>query len=119
MKNLNQIIKSQSDQLDYHSIELDNKLKVIFVHDKDTKKSSAVLNVGRGSLSDPKEFNGLAHFLEHMLFMGSEKYPQSSYYRDFITKHGGVCNAFTAHLKTCYYFKINKEQFLECLDIFG
>jgi len=32
--------------------------------------------VGVGSFSDPPEVQGMAHFLEHMVFMGSEKYPQ-------------------------------------------
>lgn len=34
------------------------------------------MTVGVGSFSDPSEIQGLAHFLEHMIFMGSEKYPK-------------------------------------------
>jgi len=38
---------------------------------------------------------GLSHYLEHMLFMGSAKYPDENEYDDYLTKHGGSSNAFT------------------------
>ena len=40
-------------------------------------------------------FKGLSHYLEHMLFMGSAKYPNENEYDDYLTKHGGSSNAFT------------------------
>ena len=49
----------------------------------------------RGSFSDPAKFPGLAHFLEHMLFFSSEKYPEEDEYSKFIQEHGGFCNAYT------------------------
>lgn len=49
--------------------------KVCCVSDPDTDKSSAAVNVNVGSLADPDEFPGLAHFCEHMLFLGTEKFP--------------------------------------------
>ena len=48
-----------------------------------------------GYFSDPEEFPGLAHFLEHMLFMGTEKYPEEAEYSKFINEHGGSNNAYT------------------------
>lgn len=45
------------------------------ISDKETEKSAAALNVNVGALEDPKDREGLAHFCEHMLFMGSKKYP--------------------------------------------
>ncbi len=92
-------------------------MKIMFVQDKDVKKSSVVVNVGRGSMADPLEFQGLAHFLEHMLFMGSEKYPKADYYREFITTHGGDTNAWTDLTSTVFYHEVNKDKFLESLDI--
>ena len=65
-----QILKSQNDKLNYKFIQLPNKLKCILVHDEKTEKSSAVMNVSVGSMESPKNTQGLAHFLEHMLFMG-------------------------------------------------
>ena len=49
---------------------------------------------------------GLAHFLEHMLFRGSQKYPKLDTFVDKITKSGGDFNAYTATEETNYYFKI-------------
>lgn len=51
--------------------------------------------VGVGSFSDPPHMQGLSHYLEHMLFMGSTKYPNENDYDDYITKHGGSNNAYT------------------------
>lgn len=117
MKNLEGIIKSQNDTLNYKAFELENKLKVILVEDKNTKKSCAVMSVGRGSLSDPKSHEGLAHFLEHMLFMGSEKYKKPDHYRNFINQNGGNCNAMTNLTGTTFYHSINKKSLMESLDI--
>jgi len=64
---------SVNDKRSYRHLVLPNKLEVTLIHDPDTEKSSACLDVKVGSLADPKDVNGLAHFLEHMLFMGTEK----------------------------------------------
>ena len=55
---------------------LDNGLKVLLVSDPDFNNSAAALEVQVGSLMDPKDRQGLAHFLEHMLFLGNKKYPE-------------------------------------------
>ena len=57
-----------------------------------------------GSLNDPPHRQGLAHFLEHMIFMGSEKYPKEDAYSDFISANGGYSNAFTEYEFTNYQF---------------
>lgn len=74
MKNLSKIIKSMSDKNDYKALQLPNDLKVILIKTQD-KVTGASLTVNVGSMRDPKEYHGLAHFLEHMLFISSEKYP--------------------------------------------
>lgn len=58
-------------------------------------QAAAALAVGVGSFSDPQALQGLAHYLEHMLFMGSEKYPDENEYDAFLNKHGGGSNAYT------------------------
>lgn len=67
------IIKSANDKRTYRGLELTNGLRVLLVSDPTTDKSAASLDVNIGSLSDPRELPGLAHFLEHMLFLGTEK----------------------------------------------
>lgn len=59
-----------------------------------------------GSLSDPAELPGLAHFLEHMLFYASERYPEEDEYSKFISEHGGSTNAYTAAEDTNYHFSV-------------
>lgn len=59
-----------------------------------------------GSLSDPAELPGLSHFLEHMLFYASERYPEEDEYSKFISEHGGGSNAYTAAESTNYHFSV-------------
>lgn len=47
-------------------------------------------------------FQGLSHYLEHMLFMGSEKYPDENEYDSFLASHGGSSNAFTEMVRTIH-----------------
>ena len=60
-----------------------------------------------GSLSDPSDVPGLAHFVEHMLFYSSEKYQEEDAYSKFIQEHGGHTNAYTANESTNYHFDVN------------
>ncbi|PRQ56190.1 putative insulysin [Rosa chinensis] len=61
--------------------------------------------VGIGSFSDPPEPQGLAHFLEHMLFMGSTEFPDEN-------EHGGWSNPYAEVEHTCYHFEV-KQEFLK------
>ncbi len=58
-------------------------------------QAAAAMAVGVGSFSDPQQLQGLSHYLEHMLFMGSERYPDENDYDAFLSKHGGSSNAYT------------------------
>ena len=68
--------KSPNDEREYQVIELPNKLKILFISDPKAEKAACSVSVGVGSLRDGERSLGLAHFLEHMLFMGSRKYPK-------------------------------------------
>jgi len=109
MKTLNQLIKSKNDKLAYKAIQLENKLKCVLISDPLTEKCAAVMNVASGSFEDPKDFPGLAHFLEHMLFLGSSKYPKADQYREFVIQNGGSCNAYTDMANTVYYYTIKNS----------
>lgn len=69
-----------------------------------------------GFMSDPDELPGLAHFCEHMLFLGTEKYPNEVEYTKYLSEHGGSSNAHTAQENTCYYFDVTPENFNGALD---
>ena len=72
-----------------------------------------------GSLSNPPECQGLAHFCEHMLFMGSKKYPEENYFASFISRNGGYTNATTRDEATTYNFAVSAEKLKEALDIWA
>uniref|UniRef100_A0A3B4G9W7 Nardilysin convertase n=1 Tax=Pundamilia nyererei TaxID=303518 RepID=A0A3B4G9W7_9CICH len=82
-------------------------------------QSAAALCVGVGSFSDPSDLPGLAHFLEHMVFMGSEKYPSENGFDAFLKKHGGSDNASTDCERTIFQFDIQRKNFKEALDRLG
>lgn len=119
MKALPTVIKSPNDTLQYRALQLPNHLDCLLIHDPEAKLCAAVMNVGSGSFNDPESHQGLAHFLEHMLFMGSEKYPTSDKYREFVNNNGGCCNAYTDVSSTVFYHSIKSNALLESLDIFA
>lgn len=112
-------IKSPNDQNDYRVIQLDNGLKAILVSSPGSDKAAASLNVAVGSGDDPRDREGLAHFLEHMLFLGTEKYPDPGEYQQFIRSHGGSHNAFTAFQDTNYFFDVEADYLGNALDRFA
>lgn len=113
------VIKSPNDQRQYEAVELNNGLKVLLISDLASNKAAAALDVDVGSSDDPVEFQGLAHFLEHMLFLGTQKYPVADEYQKFISEHGGSHNAFTAPENTNYFFDINANFLEGALDRFS
>lgn len=98
---------------------LDNGLKAILISDPKTPESGAALAVAVGSWDDPKERPGMAHFVEHMLFLGTEKYPEEEGYTRYLDEHGGSRNAFTMADRTVYMFSVQNGGFSEALDRFG
>lgn len=61
------------DDRSYRIITLQNQLEVLLIHDAKTDKASAALDVNVGSFSDEQDMPGIAHAVEHLLFMGTEK----------------------------------------------
>ncbi|XP_078482329.1 insulin-degrading enzyme [Ciona intestinalis] len=113
------IVKSDSDKREYRGLQLNNGLKIMLISDPKTDKSAASMDVNVGSLSDPKELEGLAHFCEHMLFLGTEKYPDEDEYSKFLSQHAGNCNAYTSEDHTNYYFDVGHKHLKEILDRFS
>src|ERR1700761_3057624 len=100
-------------------IKLSNELEVYLVSDPNEDQSSAALVVKTGSWEDPKTSPGIAHFLEHMLFLGTKKYPNESEFENFVSEHDGETNAFTSIDFTGFVFAINTNAFEEGLDRFS
>lgn len=114
-----EINKSQHDNREYKYLILDNGLRVILVSDPDTELAAAALDVDVGSLHNDPAREGMAHFLEHMLFLGTQKYPRPDEYREYIERHGGTNGAFTALMDTRYYFNVLPEYLPGALDRFA
>ena len=113
------ITKSPNDTRQYQVIRLANQLQVLLISDPDLENSAASLSVPIGSMHNPENQLGLAHYLEHMLFLGSEKYPVINEYSKFMSQNGGYTNAYTAQDATVYGFEVNDSALPEALDRLG
>ena len=88
-KRVDALRKPALDEREYRWLALANKLEVLLISDGATDKAAAAMDVAVGHASDPEELPGLAHFCEHMLFLGTEKYPDEGSYQQFLSEHGG------------------------------
>ena len=113
------IIKPQFDKREFVGGRLENNIRYSFIHDKSLEKSFISVCINVGSYSNPKCFDGLAHFLEHMLFMGSRKYPEENHYSKRLNELGGYSNAYTDTLETVYYLNVFNNGLEEIIDIFA
>lgn len=100
-------------------LRLENGLEALLISDPETNESGAALAVGVGSWDDPEDRPGMAHFVEHLLFLGTEKYPEEEGYSRYLDEHGGSRNAFTMADRTVYSFSVNNDGFLAAMDRFG
>jgi len=96
-----------NDKRDILGIKLNNGINLVLVFDPETKTSSCSVGVKAGYLQD--KFEGTAHFLEHLLFMGSSKFPEQNTYHSYIQMCGGIDNAFTGDNITCYFLELESE----------
>ncbi|WP_411358804.1 insulinase family protein [Pseudidiomarina salilacus] len=113
------IIQSPTDHRHYAMVELDNGLRCTLIHDPQAQQSTAALAVAAGHFQDPEDTQGLAHFLEHMLFLGTEDFPQATAYQDYIHQHGGNHNAWTGTEYSSYYFHCDANAFVGALERFS
>jgi len=99
--------RSSLDKREYRVVELEgNKLRALLVSDKDTDVEAAAVHVKAGHFDDPQDRAGLAHFHEHMVFLGTDKYPTEGEFESFLSSNGGSANAYTDMEDTNYYFSI-------------
>lgn len=110
------------DTRSYDIFTMSNGLKVILCSDASSNTASAAMNVHVGAASDPDSVPGLAHFNEHMLFLGTRKYPETNSFENFLSANGGSSNAFTDSENTVYYFDMAADddaKLRQGLDRFG
>lgn len=100
-------------------VRLKNGLEVLLISDPQADQSSASMAVSAGSWNDPEVYPGMAHFCEHMLFLGTKKYPDANAFMTRISDFGGVTNAFTQPHQTVYMFSCKHDGFLENVDRFS
>lgn len=113
------LITSKVDKNKYKNIILKNGIKILLISNENYTKSSCCLSVRVGSYDEPVEYPGLAHFLEHMLFMGTEKYPNENEYSEYLASHSGSSNAYTDSEMTVYYFDVDSNYLEGAADRFA
>ncbi|EDX15747.1 GD17647 [Drosophila simulans] len=132
--------KSDGDSKLYRALTLSNGLRAMLISDSyidepsihrtsreslnsstenfNGKLAACAVLVGVGSFSEPQQYQGLAHFVEHMIFMGSEKFPVENEFDSFVTKSGGFSNAHTENEETCFYFELDQSHLDRGMDLF-
>ncbi|REL26169.1 peptidase M16 [Thalassotalea euphylliae] len=111
--------QSPNDKKHYLPITLSNGLRVLLIQNTESEKAAAALAINAGHFDDPQDREGLAHFVEHMLFLGTKNYPDGSEYQKFISQHGGHHNAWTGTEHTCFFFDIQSNYLADALARFA
>lgn len=109
------MITPPDDPRQFRVVTLPSGLAVLLVHDPAATKAAAAVALPVGSLHDPQEHQGLAHFLEHMLFLGSRRYPEPGAFQAYVERFGGRTNAMTALTSTVYVFETDPPALAEGL----
>ncbi|MCE0462290.1 pyrroloquinoline quinone biosynthesis protein PqqF [Pseudomonas uvaldensis] len=104
------------DSLHLHTETLANGLQVTLRHASDLKRSAAVLRVAVGSHDAPQAWPGMAHFLEHLFFLGTERFPAKQNLMAYVQHHGGQINARTSERTTDFFFELPSTAFADGLD---
>ncbi|OAT34549.1 pitrilysin [Proteus myxofaciens] len=110
------IEKGERDTRQYQAIKLPNDMTVLLVSDEKAVKSLTAVAIPVGALEDPDSQQGLAHYLEHMVLMGSTKYPQPGGMSEFLQKNGGSHNASTTTYRTAFYLEVENSAIGEAVD---
>lgn len=114
------MIKTVNKNLaNYKSGKLDNGLQILTIQSQQ-QKAGVAMAVNAGNYQDPDEHLGLAHFLEHMLFLGTQATPDPEQgFKSFVEKRGGRCNAWTSLEYTNYFYDIPAQFLAESLAHFS
>jgi len=97
--------------------EMENGLRVVTTPVPTAQSVSVNVFVGVGSRGENRQSNGLSHYLEHMLFKGTEKRPTTIAIAEAIEGAGGVLNAYTAKEITCYWNQVPYDRLDLAMDV--
>lgn len=111
------IIKSDLNEMKYNTEKLSNGIDLLTINTDKYKNSACAISIKTGGYNDT--IPGIAHFLEHMLFMGTTKYPEENSWLMFVQNNNGNSNAFTNEDTTVFYFDIDSNFFIDALDRFA
>ncbi|MCU1749233.1 pyrroloquinoline quinone biosynthesis protein PqqF [Pseudomonas sp. 6D_7.1_Bac1] len=99
-----------------HTETLANGLRISLRHAPGLKRCAAALRVAAGSHDAPLAWPGLAHFLEHLLFLGTERFPADDGLMAYVQRHGGQLNASTRERTTDFFFELPPQAFAGGLE---
>ena len=111
------IIKSKNDTRNYETFTFKNGMEVLLASDANLSQTAVSLTVGVGQYQDPLAQPGLAHYLEHMIFMGSKKYPEPDALMKLVKANNGFINAMTEAQQTTFYLKVANNKFEQALSM--
>ena len=97
-------------------IKLDNGLRLVLEYIPHVQSAAMGIWVNVGSQNETKEVSGVSHFIEHMMFKGTNKRTYKDIAED-IDRLGGQINAFTGKEATCYYIKTISDNLLKGADV--
>jgi len=96
---------------------LDNGLRVVTTPVPTAQSVSVNVFVGVGSRGEDQRTNGLSHYLEHMLFKGTEKRPNAIAIAEAIEGAGGMLNAFTGKELSCYLNQVPYDRLKLAMEV--
>ncbi|CAE7467467.1 unnamed protein product [Symbiodinium natans] len=111
--------KPLADSRLYQFAELPNGIQVLNIQEEKTTQAAIAVSVRAGSMFEPKDLHGLAHFCEHMLFLGTRKFPDPTGFDTFLGEAGGGSNAYTDQETTVYYANFDSRVFNDAVDRFA
>ncbi|MBC3955685.1 pyrroloquinoline quinone biosynthesis protein PqqF [Pseudomonas sp. DOAB1067] len=97
-------------------ITLANGLSVVLCNEPRLKRCAASLRVAAGSHDVPRAWPGLAHFLEHLFFLGTERFTDEQNLMTYVQCHGGQVNASTRERTTDFFFELPPAAFADGLE---
>ena len=103
--------------MNYRKTNLPNGLRIITVPMKETQTATVLIMVGVGSRYEKEKEAGLSHFIEHMMFKGTEKRPTALSISEELDSVGGEYNAYTSKDSTGYYVKVDFKHLELALDV--